>query len=69
MHGKNSDDNIANDFSNVLDSYKSSPGFYLTEDAYFGQFGYSLVLNGLEKGINDLAKERLLCMVLSMQNL
>ena len=58
MHGNNSGDNITNKFSNTLNSYKSSPGFFLTEGTYFGQFGYSLVLNGLEKGINDLAKER-----------
>lgn len=58
MHGKNSGDNITDEFSNTLNSYKSSPGFFLTESTYFGQFGYSLILNGLEKGINDLAKER-----------
>lgn len=62
MHGKNSGDNITNNFSNVLNSYKSSPGFYMTENTYFGQFGYSLVLNGLEKGINDMAKDRKIIM-------
>ena len=62
MHGKNSGDNITNNFSNVLNSYKSSPGFYITENTYFGQFGYSLVLNGLEKGINDMAKDRKIIM-------
>ena len=39
-------------------SYKSSLGFYLTENTYQGGNGYSLILNGLEKGINDKAKER-----------
>lgn len=62
MHGKNSGDNITDDFSNILNSYKSSPGFYITENTYFGQFGYSLVLNGIEKGINDMAKERKIIM-------
>jgi hypothetical protein len=33
-------------------------GFYLTGNTYHGKHGYSLILNGLEKGINDKAKER-----------
>lgn len=57
-HGKNSGGNYATSFSNVNGSYKSSLGFYLTENTYQGRNGYSLVLNGLEKGINDLAKQR-----------
>ena len=57
-HGKNSGQNYATSFSNVSGSYKSSLGFYLTENTYQGKNGYSLILNGLEKGINDKAKER-----------
>ncbi|MGL4534860.1 MAG: murein L,D-transpeptidase catalytic domain family protein [Fusobacteriaceae bacterium] len=57
-HGKNSGENMATSFSNKVGSYQSSPGFYLTENTYMGGNGYSLVLNGLEKGINDKAKER-----------
>lgn len=57
-HGRNSGGNFATSFSNVSGSYKSSLGFYLTEGTYYGKNGYSLVLNGLEKGINDRAKER-----------
>ena len=57
-HGKNSGDNYATSFSNEYGSYKSSLGFYLTESTYQGKNGYSLILNGLEKGINDRAKER-----------
>ena len=57
-HGKNSGDNYATSFSNQNGSYKSSLGFYLTENTYQGGNGYSLILNGLEKGINDKAKER-----------
>ena len=45
-------------FSNENGSLKSSLGFFLTENTYQGKNGYSLVLNGLEKGINDRAKER-----------
>lgn len=57
-HGKNSGENYATSFSNKYGSYKSSLGFYLTENTYQGKNGYSLILNGLEKGINDKAKER-----------
>lgn len=57
-HGKNSGGNYATSFSNKTGSLKSSLGFFLTENTYQGRNGYSLVLNGLEKGINDRAKER-----------
>ncbi|MGL4510065.1 murein L,D-transpeptidase catalytic domain family protein [Cetobacterium sp.] len=62
MHGKNSGDNYTDSFSNIINSFQSSPGFYLTENSYIGQYGYSLRLNGLEKGINDKAKERAIVM-------
>lgn len=57
-HGRNSGQNYATSFSNKSGSYKSSLGFYLTENTYQGKNGYSLILNGLEKGVNDNAKER-----------
>ena len=57
-HGRNSGENYATSFSNEYGSYKSSLGFYLTETTYSGRNGYSLILDGLEKGINDKAKER-----------
>lgn len=57
-HGRNSGENYATSFSNQNGSYKSSLGFFLTEHTYQGGNGYSLILNGLEKGINDKAKER-----------
>lgn len=57
-HGKNSGGDMATSFSNKNGSHKSSLGFYLTEGTYFGGNGYSLRLDGLEKGINDKAKER-----------
>ena len=57
-HGRNSGENYATSFSNQYGSYKSSLGFYLTENTYQGGNGYSLILNGLEKGINDKAKAR-----------
>lgn len=57
-HGKNSGENYATSFSNEYGSYKSSLGFYLTASTYQGRNGYSLILDGLEKGINDRARER-----------
>lgn len=57
-HGRNSGANYATSFSNEYGSYKSSLGFYLTENTYQGKNGYSLALNGLEAGINDRAKQR-----------
>ena len=61
-HGKNSGGNYATSFSNKVNSYKSSLGFFVTENTYQGKNGYSLVLNGLEKGINDRARERAIVM-------
>lgn len=57
-HGRNSGGNYATSFSNEYGSYKSSLGFYLTGETYQGKNGYSLTLDGLEKGINDRARER-----------
>lgn len=61
-HGRNSGEKYATSFSNREGSYKSSLGFYRTENTYYGKNGYSLVLDGLEKGINDKAKERAIVM-------
>ncbi len=61
-HGRNSGGLYAENFSNVPGSYTSSPGFYLTDDIYYGKHGMSLYLDGLEKGINDKARERAIVM-------
>jgi L,D-transpeptidase catalytic domain len=57
-HGRNSGKEIATQFSNKPHSYKSSLGFYVTGNTYFGHHGYSLRLNGKEEGINDNACSR-----------
>lgn len=61
-HGRNSGENYATSFSNKVGSYQSSLGFYLTDITYQGKNGYSLILDGLEKGINDRARERAIVM-------
>ncbi|MCD8101879.1 MAG: murein L,D-transpeptidase catalytic domain family protein [Alistipes sp.] len=61
-HGRNSGEEYAVSFSNVNGSYKSSPGFFLTDETYHGQAGYSLRLEGIEKGINDKARQRAIVM-------
>jgi L,D-transpeptidase catalytic domain len=57
-HGRNSGREMATSFSNQNESYKSSPGFYITKETYEGKNGYSLKLEGLEYGINNKAFER-----------
>ena len=57
-HGKNSGDNYAKSFSNRSESLESSLGFFLTAETFSGDNGYSLRLDGLEKGINDNARVR-----------
>jgi len=61
-HGRNSGELMAEKFSNIPGSFTSSPGFYTTGETYFGRHGLSLKLNGLEKGINDKARERAIVM-------
>lgn len=57
-HGKNSGEDYANQFSNKNESNKSSLGFYATGEVYQGKHGLSLKLDGLEKGVNDNARQR-----------
>nr|WP_307735100.1 murein L,D-transpeptidase catalytic domain family protein [Chitinophaga nivalis] len=57
-HGRNSGTASANTFSNKINSFKSSLGFYVTGDTYNGEHGYSLRLEGEEAGINDNALSR-----------
>jgi hypothetical protein len=57
-HGVNSGKEFARQFSNVMQSNQSSLGFYTTANTYSGKHGYSLHLQGMEKGINDNAFKR-----------
>jgi hypothetical protein len=57
-HGKKSGYVNATKFSNKYGSHKSSLGFFRTGNSYYGIRGYSLKLEGLEKGINDNARQR-----------
>ncbi|WP_162127180.1 murein L,D-transpeptidase catalytic domain family protein [Flavobacterium phycosphaerae] len=57
-HGRNTGEEYAQAFSNAAESFKSSLGFYATGEIYNGKHGLSLKLDGLEKGINDNARER-----------
>ena len=57
-HGRNTGEEYARNFSNKAESYQSSVGFYATAEIYSGKHGKSLKLDGLEKGLNDKARER-----------
>lgn len=57
-HGQGSGDEVASVFSNISGSHQSSIGLFRTQESYFGQHGYSLRMDGLEPGVNDLARDR-----------
>ena len=58
-HGRNSGRVNATSFSNERGSLKSSIGVFLTtREPYMGENGYSLRVEGLERGINDNAYRR-----------
>jgi hypothetical protein len=57
-HGRNSGMRIARHFSNKKGSKQTCLGFLVTRGTYSGKHGYSLKLDGVEKGINDNALKR-----------
>jgi hypothetical protein len=62
-HGRNTGEEFANSFSNVEGSYKSSLGFYVTQHPITGSHtGFSLLIDGVEKGFNDHAVQRAIIM-------
>lgn len=61
-HGRGSGGDVPGAFSNLEGSHQSSLGLLRTAETYVGENGYSLRMDGLEPGINDRARERLLVM-------
>lgn len=57
-HGRNTGNARSTRFSNELESKQSSVGVFITEGTYLGHHGRSMIINGLEKNINDNAKRR-----------
>ncbi len=57
-HGRNTGGEFAENFSNKQNSHKSSLGFYVTGETYYGKNGLSLFIDGMEKGFNSNARER-----------
>jgi hypothetical protein len=61
-HGQGSGGNLATRFSNTPDSHQTSLGLFVTDTTYVGRNGYSLRLDGLDRGFNDRARERAIVM-------
>ena len=61
-HGKNSGRLYATRFSNRPESFETPRGFFLTGPEYFGPHGASLVLYGLQRGVNDNSLSRKIVM-------
>ena len=61
-HGQGSGANMATNFSNEPETHRTSLGLFVTADTYVGKNGYSLRLDGLDRGYNDLARERAIVM-------
>lgn len=56
-HGKGSGMvSIPTNFSNQVDSKKSSLGYMVTAESYMGSFGYSMRVDGLEQRNNNVRK-------------
>lgn len=61
-HGRNSGSDFATNFSNDNNSNESCLGFMITAETYKGDNGYSMRLDGLEKGFNDNVRSRAIVM-------
>ena len=61
-HGRNTGENMATRFSDLPESHQSSIGLFVTDETYVGSNGYSLRLDGLERGFNARARERAIVM-------
>lgn len=61
-HGQGSGGNLPTMFSNEPETHRSSLGLFRTDETYIGKNGYSLRLDGLDRGFNDRARERAIVM-------
>src|SRR5688572_26531185 len=61
-HGRNTGENRATSFSDVMNSRQSSLGLFVTRETYVGSNGYSLRMDGLEPGFNGNALDRAIVM-------
>ena len=61
-HGQGTGANMATKFSNDNESHQTSLGLFVTDTTYVGKNGYSLRLDGLDRGYNDRARERAIVM-------
>jgi hypothetical protein len=61
-HGQGTGADLATRFSNDNESHQTSLGLFVTDTTYVGKNGYSLRLDGLDKGYNDRARERAIVM-------
>ena len=57
-HGQGTGDNLARLFSNQPETHRTSLGLFVTGESYTGRNGYSLRLDGLDRGFNDNARAR-----------
>lgn len=61
-HGQGTGGNMATLFSNDPETHRTSLGLFVTGGTYVGRNGYSLRLDGLDRGFNDRARERAIVM-------
>jgi hypothetical protein len=61
-HGQGSGGDMATQFSNEPETHATSLGLFVTADTYVGKNGYSLRLDGLDRGFNDRARDRAIVM-------
>lgn len=61
-HGQGSGVNMATQFGNEAETHRTSLGLFKTDTTYVGKNGYSLRLDGLDKGLNDQARDRAIVM-------
>lgn len=57
-HGQGSGLDMATSFSNIENSHQSSLGFYITSETYYGKHGFSMKLEGMDRGFNTNARDR-----------